>query len=122
MHAHAAHEGQRPHQDGIHAKFAADAAGFIQADGVGLHPATAFLGQQCVQDGSKPAACLLQHSLGVADDLVAGVAVVALDTVGLAGLRGEEVVVMQQDGGAVADGAGAVPTAQGRTPLCQAAR
>ena len=58
MHAHAAHEGQRPHQDGIHAKFAADAAGFIQTDGVGLHPATAFLGQQCVQDGSKPTACL----------------------------------------------------------------
>ena len=113
MHAHAAHERQRADKDDVLPNLRADAAAVIAA--IGVRAAAAELGlQQPVEQGGEGILRRLERGKRIGQHLPGGQRAVELHTAGGDVVRGEHILVAEDDGVLSAEDAGPMPAAQGR--------
>lgn len=114
MHAHAAHERQRADKDDVLPNLRADAAAVIAAIGVRAAAAAELGLQQPVEQGGEGILRRFERGKRVGQHLPGGQRAVELHTAGGDVVRGEHILVAEDDGVLPAEDAGSVPAAQGR--------
>ena len=106
MHAHAAHERQRADKDDVLPNLRADAATVIAAIGVRAAAAAELGGEGILRR--------LERGKRIGQHLPGGQRAVELHAAGGDVVRGEHILVAEDDGVLSAEHAGSMPAAQGR--------